>query len=105
MGANFANSFSVTPSLTMSNWNRLRYRSQRNFALDKPFTCLPNFAKICDAKVIGAWRSLVSAWASGAQGRRFKSGRPDHFFIAYPAVLPSIADRLERLLGAPRKSR
>ena len=50
MGANFANSFSVTPSLTMSNWNRLRYRSQRNFALDKPFTCLPNFAKICDAE-------------------------------------------------------
>ncbi|GEM_PF-3682747 len=35
--------------------------------------------QICFAGQIGAWRSLVSAWASGAQGRRFKSGRPDHF--------------------------
>src|SRR2546421_13011645 len=27
---------------------------------------------------LGAWRSLVSARALGARGRRFESGRPDH---------------------------
>jgi hypothetical protein len=71
----------------------------------KPFTCFLVSAKICDARAIGAWRSLVSAWASGAQGRRFKSGRPDHFFIAQPAVLPSTYDRLEQPSGAPHKLR
>ena len=29
---------------------------------------------------VGAWRSLASALASGARGRRFKSSRPDQFF-------------------------
>ncbi len=28
--------------------------------------------------IVGTWRSLVSALAWGARGRRFKSSRPDH---------------------------
>ena len=31
---------------------------------------------------LGTWRSLVSALVWGTRGRRFKSGRPDHFRTA-----------------------
>ena len=35
-------------------------------------------------RVAGAWRSLVSARALGARGRRFESARPDHSLRSMP---------------------
>jgi hypothetical protein len=37
-------------------------------------------------KCSGLWRSLVSALASGARGRRFESGQPDHRGVAQRAA-------------------
>ena len=47
----------------------------------------------------GTWRSLVSAPALGAGGRRFKSGRPDHQHE--PPAQQGCRRPLTRLTGAP----
>ena len=46
----------------------------------------------------GTWRSLVSAPALGAGGRRFKSGRPDHQHE--PPAQQGCRRPLTRLTGA-----
>ncbi len=44
---------------------------------------------------IGTWRSLVSALAWGARGRRFKSSRPDHW-VKDPQYIRAVFSKRER---------
>ncbi len=39
---------------------------------------LPRLANSLGLRAVGPWRSLVSASVWGAEGREFKSRRPDH---------------------------
>jgi hypothetical protein len=57
-------------------------------ALVKPWRCMRGFVPPGENR--GAWRSLVSALALGARGRRFESARPDS---AVPSVMTTRAMR------------